>query len=131
MHLSYLSKSIKKSRLFWLTTCILLACGGGTSGMFKGQGTGRPLPPNEVKVAESKASVADVQYTELGVARGRAATAEQAVEQAKFHCARAGGGNLLILNTAPFVSDNSWRIDATCALRKGTAQARSNGRQPK
>ena len=126
MHLNYRS-IIQK----FLLVAPFLACGGGTSGMFKGNGTEHPLSPNAVKVAESKNTVADIQYTELGVARGTAPTAAQAIDQAKFHCAQTGGGNLLILNTAPFTSDNNWRVDATCALRKGSGQTSSGGRQPK
>jgi hypothetical protein len=53
-------------------------------------------------------------FTELGIAKGSAPSAQQAVDQAKIHCGRAGG-NYLIMNTEPFQSGSSWTVDATCA----------------
>ncbi|MCA9689222.1 MAG: hypothetical protein KC636_06405 [Myxococcales bacterium] len=108
----------------------LAGCGGGVSGMFKGSGTTYPpVDPAAVKVVESKELMTE-SYVELGVARGKAPTAQQAVDAAKFHCAQRGGGNLLIMNTAPFQSDGRWSVDATCARTEG-APSRAGGRAPR
>jgi len=94
----------------------LSACAGGVSGSFRGNGgnAGPPVAPASVKVVASKADMTAA-YTELGIAKGSAPTAQEAVDQAKIHCGRAGG-TYLILNTPPFQSGNSWAADATCAV---------------
>ncbi len=102
------------------------ACAGGYSGSFrsfKGHGAGRPVAASQVKTFADKASVG-VAYTELGIAKGKAPTAQEAVEQAKFHCGQ-NGGNMLIMNTQPFQSGASWQADATCAT--DTAPATGGG----
>ena len=93
----------------------LSACAGGVSGSFRGNGTQglAPVAPANIKVVASKADLTG-NYTELGIAKGSAPTAQQAVDQAKFHCAQHGG-TYLIMNTPPFQSGSSWAADATCA----------------
>jgi len=93
----------------------LSACAGGVSGSFRGNGgaAGPPVAASAVKVVASKADMTG-SYTELGIAKGSAPTAQQAVDQAKLHCGQHGG-TYLILNTPPFQSGNSWAADATCA----------------
>jgi len=99
------------------------ACGGGLSGSFKGNGTyAEPVPAINVKVVANKAAMTGT-YTELGIAKGSAPTAQQAVGQAQNHCGQHGGTHL-IMNTEPFQSGNSWKVDATC-VTTGPAQGRS------
>lgn len=100
------------------STLVLGACAGYT-GSFKGSGkststAGKVTPTTQVKTVASKEAASGITYTELGIAKGKAPTAQEAVDQAKFHCGKAGG-NLLILNTDPYQSGNSWIADATCA----------------
>lgn len=100
------------------------ACAGGYSGSFrsfKGHGAGRPVAASQVKTFADKASVGGT-YTELGIAKGKAPSAQEAVEQAKFHCGQ-NGGNMLIMNTQPFQSGASWLADATCATDAAPAAA--------
>lgn len=94
----------------------LSACAGGVSGSFRGNGgaAGPPVAATAVKVAASKADMTGA-YTEIGIAKGSAPTAQQAVDQAKIHCGQHGG-NYLILNTPPFQSGSTWAADATCAI---------------
>jgi hypothetical protein len=94
---------------------VLAACAGGASGSFRGNGSppGPAVPAAQVKVAASKDAMTGA-FTELGIAKGSAPTAQQAVDQAKFHCGKAGG-NWLIMNTEPFQSGSSYQVDATCA----------------
>ena len=73
-------------------------------------------------------------YNELGIARGSAPTAQQAVDQAKVHCGQHGGTHL-IMNTKPFQSGSSYKVDATCAtvgaLKASAAElARTEGEAP-
>lgn len=95
---------------------VLGACAGGYSGQFKGNGTttGRSVPAAQVKTIASKDAASGMTYTELGIAKGAAPTAQEAIDQAKIHCGNAGG-NLLIMNTDPFQSGSRWLADATCA----------------
>lgn len=105
-----------RSLLFTLSLSLVLsACAGGVSGSFRGNGQppGKAVPPQKVKVVASKDAMTGA-HTELGIAKGSAPTAQQAVDQAKIHCGRAGG-NFLIMNTEPFQSGSSWTVDATCA----------------
>lgn len=98
---------------------LVTACAGGTGGSFRGRGNIPPQPPvasADVKTVASKADMSG-DYTELGVAKGQAPSAQQAVNEAKNHCGRAGGTHL-IMNTEPFQSGNSWQVDATCATNK-------------
>ena len=111
------------SSLFFSSVLVLGACAGGYSGQFKGKGTGRSVSASKVKTFASKDAVSGA-YTELGIAKGSAPTAQEAVEQAKFHCGK-NGGNMLIMNTQPFQSGASWQADATCAT--DTAPATGGG----
>jgi hypothetical protein len=90
------------------------ACAGGISGGFKGNGaSARPVAASDVKTVANKAAMTGT-YNELGIARGSAPTAQQAVDQAKIHCGQHGGTHV-IMNTEPFLSGNSYKVDATCA----------------
>ena len=93
----------------------LSACAGGVSGSFRGKGgqAGPPVAPSAVKVVASKADMT-ASYTELGIAKGSAPTAQQAVDQAKIHCAQHGG-TYLIMNVEPFQSGSNFTVDAACA----------------
>lgn len=93
--------------------CLLPAC--GTTSFFKGQGSGYSFDPSVVQVVHSKDDIS-TPYKEVGLARAKAATAQQAVDMAKERCAHAGGGDLLIMNTEPFQSGDRWHVDATCAI---------------
>ncbi|MCA9716323.1 MAG: hypothetical protein KC468_16705 [Myxococcales bacterium] len=101
--------------------------------MFKGNGTrAAPVPANQVRVAQSRDAVSE-EFTELGVTRAKAPSAQEAVDLAKQKCGQAGGGNLLILNTPPFESNGSWRVDASCVRTKNApaaAPSGSGGRAP-
>ena len=103
----------------------LPAC-GGTSGAFNGNGTGVPIDPALVQVVHSKDDLSDP-YKELGTAKAKAASADEALELAKEHCGRTGGGDLLILSTEPFQSGSVWRVDATCAKSDKPVAAGSGG----
>lgn len=105
-----------RSLLFTLSLSFALtACAGGVSGSFRGNGgpAGPAVPASKVRVAASKDAMTGA-YTEIGIAKGKAPTAQQAVDQAKFHCGK-NGGNWLIMNTEPFQSGSSFQVDAACA----------------
>lgn len=105
-----------RSLLFTLSLSLVLsACAGGVGGSFRGNGQppGKPVAAAQVKVAASKDAMSGA-YTELGIAKGTAPSAQQAVDQAKIHCGKAGG-NWLIMNTEPFQSGSSYKVDAVCA----------------
>ena len=109
-----------------LSLCFALAltsaCAGGVSGSFKGNGTyAKPVPAIDVKVIANKGAMTGT-YTELGIAKGSAPTAQQAVGQAQRHCGDHGGTHL-IMNTEPFQSGTSYKVDATCATT-GEAQGK-------
>jgi len=98
------------------------ACAGGVSGSFKGNGTfAKPVAPLDVKVVANKGAMTGT-YTELGTARGSAPTAQAAVGQAQRHCGDHGGTHL-IMNTEPFQSGNSYKVDAAC-VTTGPAEGR-------
>jgi hypothetical protein len=102
--------------MFALSLALTLtsACAGGVSGSFRGNGTpARPVPVSKVRTVASKDAMT-VGYVELGIAKGSAPSAQQAVDQAKFHCAQHGG-TYLIMNTEPFQSGSNFSVDATCA----------------
>lgn len=107
------------SSLIVSSALVLGACAGGYSGQFKGKGTGRSVPASQVKTFASK-DAASGAYTELGVAKGKAPTAQEAVDLAKMHCGK-NGGNMLIMNTEPFQSGSSYVVDATCATNGAAA----------
>lgn len=102
----------------------LSACAGGVSGSFRGNGTQglAPVAPANIKVVASKADLTG-NYTELGIAKGSAPTAQQAVDQAKNHCGQHGG-NLLVMNTQPFQSGSSWSVDASCGTDRAVGSAK-------
>ena len=102
------------SLLSALALALALPACGGTSGGFRGDGTGVPVAASQVQVVNSKDDLSEP-YKELGTARAKAPSAEDAVELAKEHCGTGGGGDLLIMNTEPFQSGSVWRVDATCA----------------
>lgn len=97
-----------------LSLALTSACAGGIGGSFRGNGTqAKPVPVSKVQVVASKDAMT-TGYTELGIAKGTAPTAQQAVDQAKIHCAQHGG-LFLIMNVEPFQSGSSYQVDATCA----------------
>jgi len=108
MRRSLLSLSILSALSFVVPAC------GGTSGGFRGNGTGIPVDSAQVQVVNSKDELSDP-YKELGTVRAKAPSAEEAIAHAKEHCGRGGGGDLLIMNTEPFQSGSVWRVDASCA----------------
>jgi len=97
-----------------LAAPLVTAC--GTTSFFKGPGSGYSIDPGRVQVIASKDDISADSYREVGTARAKAATAQQAVDMAKERCGRAGGGDLLIMNTPPFQSGERWNVDATCGL---------------
>ncbi|MEZ4452168.1 MAG: hypothetical protein R3B09_22070 [Nannocystaceae bacterium] len=119
-------RAISSTIVLSITLAFGLGACGGTSGMFKGKGTGQPRDPANVRVVHSKDDLKE-SYKELGVARAKAATAQEAVDLAKQQCARGGGGDLLIMNTEPFQSGDVWRVDATCGLSESAAPAQGGG----
>jgi hypothetical protein len=105
------------------------ACAGGVSGSFRGNGVSAPpVAPAKVKVVASKDAMTG-SYTELGIAKGSAPTAQQAVDQAKFHCGNHGGTHL-IMNTEPFMSGSNYSVDATCATT-GPADGKAGAGKPR
>ncbi|MEM6993429.1 MAG: hypothetical protein AAF721_23145 [Myxococcota bacterium] len=67
----------------------------------------------DVKVFKQKDDVAD-EYVELGLFRGSAPTVDEAMDKAKQTCGDAGA-SMYILNTPPFKSGKSYRVDGVCA----------------
>lgn len=110
-----------------LSLALTSAC-GGVSGSFRGNGVSAPaVPVSKVKVVANKDAM-PTGYTELGIAKGSAGTAQEAVDQAKHHCA-SHGGNYLIMNTEPFQSGKNWSADATCAT-DGPASGKPGAGKP-
>ena len=72
-----------------------------------------PVPAKNVKVVKSRDDLSSA-FTELGVYRGHAPTVKEAMDEAKLQCGNAGA-NLYILNTPPFQSESSWKVDGICA----------------
>ena len=110
--------------LFLSSALAFSACAGGVSGSFRGNGTQglAPVAPANIKVVASKADLTG-NYTELGIAKGSAPTAQQAVDQAKNHCGQHGG-NLLVMNIQPFQSGSSWSVDASCGTDRAVGSAK-------
>ncbi|MCY1056925.1 hypothetical protein [Nannocystis sp. SCPEA4] len=121
---------MRKASLSPLLLSLALAlggCAGGYSGKFKGNGTnagGGQVPASQVKTVASQAALGDTAHTVLGTAIGKAPTAQEAVDLAKQHCGMHGG-NLLILNTEPYLSGKRYIADAACAT-DGTAPKAAN-----
>ena len=121
---------VSSSLLSALALALVLPACGGTSGGFRGDGTGVPVAASQVQVVHSKDDLSEP-YKELGVARAKAPSAEEAVDLAKQHCGSSGGGDLLIMNTEPFQSGSVWRVDATCAKSdKPVATSTKSGGKP-
>jgi hypothetical protein len=114
-----------------LFALVLAGCAGGYSGSFKSNNNssaaGR-VPASQVQTVASKEALGDRAYTELGIAKGKAPTAQEAVDLAKQHCGQHGG-NLLIMNTEPYLSGKRYIADATCAT-DGTAPANKGKGKP-
>ncbi|MEZ4385506.1 MAG: hypothetical protein R3A79_29540 [Nannocystaceae bacterium] len=110
-----------------LALALALPACGGASGSFRGNGTGVPVDPGQVRVINSKDDLSEP-YKELGTARAKGPTAADAVDIAKQHCGSSGGGDLLIMNTEPFQSGSVWRVDATCAKSDKPVAAPSSGK---
>jgi hypothetical protein len=108
---------------------VLGACAGGYSGQFNGKGTGARIPASQVKTVANKDALSGTTYKELGIAKGKAPTAQEAVDLAKQHCG-LNGGNLLILNTEPYQSGKRWIADATCASDGAAKTAAKSGGKP-
>ncbi len=117
------------SLLSALALALALPACGGTSGGFRGDGTGVPVAASQVQVINSKDDLSEP-YKELGVARAKAPSADEAVALAKEHCGTGGGGDLLIMNTEPFQSGSVWRVDATCAKSDKPVAAGKSGGKP-
>lgn len=97
-----------------LSLALTSACAGGIGGSFRGNGTqAKPVPVSKVRTVASKDAMT-AGYVELGIAKGSAPTAQQAVDQAKIHCAQHGG-TYLIMNVEPFQSGSNFTVDAACA----------------
>ncbi len=124
-------RSIHHFSILAVATIALSSLSGcAYSSSFRGNGTTMSaVPANQVTVAQSKEVVTDP-FTELGVARTKAPTAQEAVDRAKQSCGQVGG-DLLIMNTPPFES-KGWRVDATCGRTNNApaAPAGGNGRAP-
>lgn len=117
------------SPLLFSLALALGGCAGGYSGQFKGDATGARVPASQVKTVASKEALGDAAYTEIGTAKGQAPTAQEAVDMAKQHCGQ-NGGNLLILNTAPYQSGKRWVADAACGTDGSAPAGKRAGGKP-
>jgi hypothetical protein len=75
----------------------------------------KPVAANKVNVVKSRDDLSSA-WTELGVYRGHAPTVKEAMDAAKQQCGNAGA-NYYILNTEPFQSEGSWKVDGVCAVK--------------
>lgn len=71
-----------------------------------------PVAAKDVKVVKSRDDLKSA-WTEIGVYRGHAPTVKEAMATAQQQCG-ANGANLYVLNTDPFQSENSWKVDGVC-----------------
>jgi hypothetical protein len=71
-----------------------------------------PVAAKDVKVVKSREDLKSA-WTEIGVYRGHAPTVKEAMATAKQQCG-SNGANLYILNTEPFQSEASWKVDGVC-----------------
>ncbi|MBK6919093.1 MAG: hypothetical protein IPH07_16985 [Deltaproteobacteria bacterium] len=76
-----------------------------------------PIAAKDVRVVKSRDDLKSA-WTELGVYRGHAPTVAEAMDAAKQQCG-SHGADLYILNTAPFQSEASWKVDGVCGRRDG------------
>lgn len=74
----------------------------------------KPVAAKNVKVVKSRDDLTR-SFTELGVYRGHAPTVKEAMETAKQQCGNAGA-DAYILNTPPFQSENTWKVDGICVV---------------
>lgn len=104
-----------------LSSCLSLAllaasgCSSAYSSLYKETNHKlRPAPvaAKDVKVVKSREDLKRA-WTEIGVYRGHAPTVNEAMETAKQQCG-ANGANVYVLNTAPFQSESSWKVDGVC-----------------
>jgi len=103
-----------------LLSCVCLAllataCSPAYSSMYKETNSKlnpAPVAAKDVKVVKSREDLSSA-WTEIGVYRGRAPTVEEAMNTARQQCG-ANGANLYVLNTAPFSSESSWKVDGVC-----------------
>ncbi len=105
-----------------LTSCLALVmlvasgCASAYSSLYKEtnhQLHPAPVAAKDVKVVKAREDLSR-SFTELGVYRGHAPTVKEAMDAAKQQCGNAGA-DVYILNTAPFQSENSWKVDGICA----------------
>lgn len=94
--------------------------------------TPAPVAAKNVKVYKQRDDVADAdEVIELGLFRASAPTVDEAMDTAKRICGEKGA-TMYILNTAPFRSNNSYRVDGMCATTPEAAKAEpANGSTPK
>ncbi len=71
-----------------------------------------PVAAKDVKVVKSRDNLKSA-WTEIGVFRGQAPTVKEAMATAQQQCG-SNGANLYILNTEPFQSESSWKVDGVC-----------------
>lgn len=74
----------------------------------------QPVPQEQVKVVKSPDDLQS-EYTEIGLYRGRAPTAKEALDVAKNQCGREGA-ELYVLNVEPYESGGVWNVDGVCAV---------------
>ena len=74
----------------------------------------KPVTAAKVKVVKSRDDLTR-QWTELGAYKGHAPTVKEAMEAAKQTCG-SYGADFFILNTAPFLSENVYKVDGICAV---------------
>jgi hypothetical protein len=74
-----------------------------------------PVAAKNVRVVKSRDDLSSA-WTELGVYRGHAPTVKEAMSTAQQQCGNAGA-NYYILNTEPFQSESSWKVDGICAVK--------------
>lgn len=71
-----------------------------------------PVAAKNVKIVKSRDNLTSA-WTELGIYRGRAPTVKEAMTTAQQQCG-SHGGNVYVLNTEPFQSENVWKVDGIC-----------------
>ncbi len=94
-------------------------CAAAYSSMYKqkdGSFAAKPVPAKDVKVVKSRDDLVS-KWAEVGSYRGHAPTVNEAMTAAKQQCGTAGA-DLFILNTPPFASENSWKVDGVCAHKQ-------------
>jgi hypothetical protein len=103
-----------------LSSCLSLAllavtgCSPAYSSLYKqtNNKTAAPVAAKDVKVVKSREDLKRA-WTEVGVYRGHAPTVKEAMAAAQQQCG-AHGANVYVLNTEPFQSEASWKVDGVC-----------------